>query len=134
MTAANVLPAGVCLPPMPTGNEAPTPPAARMARKRPRRGSRKKSDRFDTMNPFMDVHARTMRPSTALVWVCVWRDVDARRGGVARTAVSDIARRLGISPRTVKRALAVLIKGGFLEQVIRGGIGRGPSTYRVKVG
>ncbi len=80
------------------------------------------------LNRFLDRSARTLSPSAALVWVLLWRD---ERGGTARTAVSDLARRSGLSPRTVKRALQALRTGVYLSPVHRGTPTTGPTVYRL---
>jgi hypothetical protein len=50
---------------------------------------------------------------------------------LALTGQSDIARRIGITPRGVCKALAALRVAGLLVIVHRGGIHRGPSAHRV---
>jgi len=62
------------------------------------------------------------------VWLLLWRD---ERGGTARTAVSDLARRSGVSGRTVKRALRTLRRRGLVEVVRRGSPSAGPAVYRL---
>jgi DNA-binding transcriptional ArsR family regulator len=62
----------------------------------------------------------------------LWRDT--KPDGLARTAVTDLARRIGGDRSTVLRALRLLVDRGLLDVVRRGGLGRGVSTYRVKVG
>jgi predicted transcriptional regulator len=52
--------------------------------------------------------------------------------GLARTGVADLAKRAKCDRSTVIRAVRLLVEKGRLEVVRRGGIGRGPSTYRVK--
>ena len=44
---------------------------------------------------------------------------------------ADLARRGGMTPRTVERAIASLIGRGLLKRVRRGSLWTGPSTYRV---
>jgi DNA-binding GntR family transcriptional regulator len=60
----------------------------------------------------------------------LWRDT--KPDGLARTAVADLARRIGNDRSTVIRALRLLVERGRLEVVRRGGLGRGVSVYRVK--
>ena len=80
-------------------------------------------------NRFLDRSARTLSPSAVVVWVLLWRD---ERGGTARTAVSDLARRLGPSSRTVKRALRALRAGGFVRPVHRGTPTTGQTVYYLR--
>lgn len=81
------------------------------------------------LNRFLDSTARTLHPSAALVWLQLLRD---ERGGMARTAVSDLARRCGLSPRTVKRRLAQLKECGLVEVAQRGSRDAGPSAYELR--
>jgi len=84
------------------------------------------------LNGFVDGVMGTLPRAAALVWVCLWRDT--KPDGLARTAVTDLARRIGGDRRTVLRALRLLADRRLLDTVRRGGLGRGVSTYRVKVG
>lgn len=80
-------------------------------------------------NRFLDSSARLLSPASVLVWMLLWRD---ERGGTVRTAVSDLARRSGLSARTVKRALRVLREGGFVATDHRGTPTTGPTVYRLQ--
>jgi DNA-binding transcriptional ArsR family regulator len=84
------------------------------------------------LNGFVDGVMGTLPRAAALVWVCLWRDT--KPNGLARTAVDDLARRVGGDRRTVLRALRLLEKRRLLDVPRRGGLGRGVSTYRVRVG
>jgi DNA-binding transcriptional ArsR family regulator len=135
VTPSRVLPPGAVLPPLVTpdaGKGAPTRPAGRKGGRRHARASRRHSGRFASLNGFVDAHMGTLPRGAALVWVCLWRDT--RADGLARTAVTDLARRVGGDRRTVLRALRLLADRGLLDVVRRGGFGRGVSVYRVKVG
>jgi DNA-binding MarR family transcriptional regulator len=52
--------------------------------------------------------------------------------GTAATSQSDIARRAGMSKRTVVRVVGKLTAAGLLIVVYRGIMRRGPSLYRVR--
>ena len=82
-------------------------------------------------NRFLDRVARTLHPTTALVWMLLWRD---EREGKAQTAVSDLARRSGRSERTVKRALKELRVRGLLGTVAGGNETVGPTVHRLPAG
>jgi DNA-binding MarR family transcriptional regulator len=82
------------------------------------------------LNGFVDGVMGTLPRAAALTWVCLWRDT--KPDGLARTAVADLARRVGVDRSTVLRALPLLVERGLLEVVRRGGLGRGVSVYRVK--
>jgi hypothetical protein len=133
VTPSNVLPPGAVLPPLVTpdaGTRAPTRPTGRKGGKTHARRSRKHSGRFAVLNGFVDGVMGTLPRAAALTWVCLWRDT--KPDGLARTAVADLARRVGGDRSTVIRALRLLVERGRLDVVRRGGLGRGVSTYRVK--
>lgn len=129
------LPPGVTLPPLVTtddGEGAPTRPACQKPGRTHARHPKRHAGRFASLNGFVDGVMGTLPRAAALVWVCLWRDT--KPDGLARTAVADLARRVGGDRRTVLRALRLLDDRGLLEVVRRGGLGRGVSVYRVKVG
>jgi CRP-like cAMP-binding protein len=101
----------------------PAPPS------KPKRRAR--SERFATLNTFLDfgISAAKLKPAEALVWFMLYRDVKA--DGTARTGQCDIARRAGLDVRTVRRAIAALQAKGFVAVVRRGRLNAGPSVYRV---
>ena len=132
MTRPKIIPPGHTLPPM------PSPPSAGVAA-RPgpakggrgqRRGRQRHAGRFAMLNGFVDGVMGTLPRAAVCVWFTLYRDTKA--GGLARTGVADLAKRAKCDRSTVIRALRLLVEGGNLEVVRRGGIGRGPSTYRVK--
>jgi hypothetical protein len=133
VTPSKVLPPGAVLPPLVTpdaGKGAPTRPAGRKGGRTHARRSRKHSGRFAVLNGFVDGVMGTLPRAAALTWVCLWRDT--KPDGLARTAVVDLARRVGGDRSTVIRALRLLVERGRLDVVQRGGLGRGVSVYRVK--
>lgn len=135
MTPSKVLPPGAVLPPLVTGETGKgvsTRPAGGKGGRTHARRPRKHSGRFAVLNGFVDGIMGTLPRAAALVWVCLWRDT--KPDGLARTAVTDLARRIGSDRRSVLRALRLLDDRGLLEVVRRGGLGRGVSAYRVKVG
>ena len=130
-----MLPPGSVLPPLVTadvGKDAPTRPAGRKGGRTHARRRRRHYGRFAVLNGFVDGVMGTLPRAAALTWVCLWRDT--KPDGLARTAVTDLARRIGSDRRSVLRALRLLDDRGLLEVVRRGGLGRGVSAYRVKVG
>jgi len=135
VTPSRVLPPGAVLPPLvavAAAEGAPTRPAGRKGGRTHARRRQRHYGRFAVLNGFVDGVMGTLPRAAALVWVCLWRDT--KPDGLARTAVTDLARRIGGDRRTVLRALRLLVDRGLLEVVRRGGLGRGLSTYRVKVG
>jgi len=81
------------------------------------------------LNTFIDVSLRTLRRNEIAVWLVLYRDT---KDGTARTSQTDIARRAGITKRTVIRIIGRLERQGLLRIIRRGGINSGPSTYRVQ--
>ena len=133
MTPSKALPPGAVLPPLvaPGGaKDARTRPGRRKGRRTHTRRRQRHYGRFAVLNGFVDGHMGTLPRAAALTWVCLWRDT--KPDGLARTAVTDLARRVGGDRSTVIRALRLLVERGRLEVVRRGGLGRGVSTYRVK--
>ena len=62
------------------------------------------------------------------VWLVLYRD---SRDEIARTSQMDIARRAGVTDRTVRNVMRKLERRGLLKIVYRGGLNSGPSRYRV---
>ena len=127
-----VLPPGVTMPPLPSpaAEGADARPRAKAARSGQPRGRQRHPGRFDTLNDFVDARMGSLSRGASLVWLCLWRDT--KPNGLARTGVEDLAERIGSDRSTVLRALRVLVDEGLIDVVRRGGIGRGPSVYRVK--
>lgn len=103
---------------------------ARPARRRsePTKGSPGTADRFRILNGFIDFTLGELRRNEICVWLVLYRDT---RGCVASTSQLDIARRAGVSDRTVRRAILRLKQRGLLTVIHKGRIGQGPSSYRV---
>jgi hypothetical protein len=114
----------------PDDDEIAATEAARPARPaKPKRRTR--SERFATLNTFVDfgISEAGLTPAESLVWLILFRDTKA--DGTARTAQRDVARRAGLDVRTVRRAVASLASRGMLRRVRRGRLNGGPSVYRV---
>jgi len=95
---------------------------------KPKRGTR--SQRFAVLNAFADFALAGLTGSEAKVWLILFRDTKAATG-TARTGQADIARRAGLSPRGVRKALDKLQAKGLVKLVRRGRLNKGPSVYRV---
>jgi hypothetical protein len=93
-----------------------------------RRGGR--GERFTLLNAFTDCALADLTGAETKVWLILFRDAKAATG-TARTGQADIARRAGLEPRTVRRALASLETKGMVRVVRRGRLNAGPSVYRV---
>jgi hypothetical protein len=85
--------------------------------------------RFGVLNAFVDYSLAGLVHSNRSVWLVLFRDT--RPDGLARTSQTDIARRIGMSARTVKRAVHNLESLGLLTVKYRGGLGGRISVYRV---
>jgi hypothetical protein len=103
--------------------ERPAPAA-----KPKRRGGR--GERFALLNSFVDFALADLTVAEVKVWLILFRDTKAATE-TARTGQADIARRAGLQPRTVRRALASLESRGMVHVVRRGRLNAGPSVYRV---
>lgn len=106
----------------PTRSDSSTRPKAKPDR------ARVAADRFGQLNAFLDHSAGTLERSELLVWLSLFRDV---RDGVARTGQAAIAKRVGLSERTVRWAVSRLETKGLLTAVRRGSLSTGPTSYRL---
>ena len=115
-----VLPGASVLPSM----EAPEPQPSKGTSK----NKRYSGDRFSVVNNFVDSSMAGLTKSELATWVILWRDT---RNGIARTSQADIARRAGLSKRSIHSAIKGLVKAGLLKIVHKGSLNSGPSCYRV---
>ena len=107
-------------------DEEPARPAP-IAKPKRRSG---RGERFAVLNAFTDCALADLTGAEAKVWLILFRDAKAATG-TARTGQADNARRAGLEPRTVRRALASLGSKGMVHVVHRGHLNGGPSVYRV---
>ena len=89
----------------------------------------KTAGRFALLNSFVDFAMGGLNRADMAVWLVLYRDT---KDGIARTGQTDIARRAGVSIRTVKRAIQRLERVGLVTVVRRGGLNLGVSSYRVR--
>jgi hypothetical protein len=89
----------------------------------------KTGNRFAVLNAFVDMTMKGLSRSEITVWVLLFRDT--KPDGLARTAQTDLARRAGTTTRSIERAVSLLERLGLLSVVHRGGLRKGPSSYRV---
>ena len=85
--------------------------------------------RFEVLNAFVDGGMADLSRGELAVWLILYRDT--KPDGTARASLDDIARRAGIDRQTASRAVGGLARRKMLQVVRRGGLNRGPSTYRV---
>jgi hypothetical protein len=134
VTPPRILLPGVVLPPITpvSPTVAIPPPSPHATARRPTRGPQRHEGRFSTINGFVDGRMALLTRGAALVWLCLWRDT--KPNGIARTSMADLAKRCGCDERTVLRSVRTLVDEGLVEVVRKGGLGRGPSGYRVRAG
>ena len=119
-------------PPILTGCAVLTPMNGKTKRKTAPANEPKKSsksrDRFTVLNNFVDFTMRELKAADVRVWFVLYRDT---KDGTVATSQVDIARRAGVSDRTVRRVIRRLERLGLLKTVHRGGLQRGLSRYRI---
>ena len=86
------------------------------------------SNRFGELNAFVDCSMADLSRAELGTWLVLWRDT---KNGTVRTALTDIARRIGASKRAAVDAVAGLVKRGLVSRIHRGGFNRGMNVYRV---
>ena len=124
MSKPPILPGCDVLPPM----HAPSlPNEERQSKTKEKTDQRKTADRFAVLNNFVDITLARLAPSESIVWLVLYRDT--KPDGTAQTGQADIARRTGLSVRTVGRAITQLVAKGLLQVTYRGRTGRGASKY-----
>lgn len=112
------------------GNQGPNKPnQTRRPSKSPDAKDSRQSSRFASINTFVDITMRGLSGRASLAWVVLWRDT--KPNGIARTGITDLARRMGCSTATAKRALVELRTRKLIEVADRGRLGGGPSSYRL---
>jgi len=87
------------------------------------------SDRFQTLNAFVDITMRDLTLSEKVVWFVLYRDV---RNGVVTVSQTDLATRSGLTQSTVCLAIQKLVKRDLVLVVAQGGFRKGLSTYRIR--
>lgn len=121
------------LPPMePTPKSAPKPPTSKPATSKPKASTTAKpvkGERFKMLNKFVDYDMASLTGAETRVWLKLFRDT--KQDGIARTGMSDIATRTGLSRRHVMEAVKKLVAKKRIEVVSVGTFYSGPSEYRV---
>jgi DNA-binding transcriptional ArsR family regulator len=87
------------------------------------------ANRFAVLNGFVDCSMHRLTKAEVTAWLILYRDT---RNGTACTSQADIARRAGLSVRSVTNAIRKLTESGLLVVLFQGGLNRGPSRYRVE--
>ena len=122
-----MIPAGYTLAPIDDGTKRDVRKNGKGSRAK--RLSSDNGNRFEVLNNFADFTLGELSRSEIVAWLILYRDT---KNGIARTAQSDIARRGGLSSRSVASAVASLVEKRLVEVVRRGGLRQGPSIYRVR--
>ena len=86
--------------------------------------------RFALLNAVTDFDLAGFTGAEAKVWLVLFRDTKAKTD-TARTGQEDIARRAGLSARSVRSALVGLQAKRLVRVVRRGRLNAGPSQYRL---
>lgn len=81
-------------------------------------------------NKFVDKVVGSIKPIQALVWTVLYRHATA---GIVTRSNSLLAKDVGVSRETIKRAIGALRKEKLLQVVRQGGMHVGPTTYRLAV-
>lgn len=110
----------------------PTESSRESARRSPNRirGKSGVAQRWRALNDFIDVTMRDLNRTEAVVWLVLFRD--ARVNGLVRSAQLDLARRIGVSERTIRTALKSLKGSRLVEELRKGSPEGGPSLYRIR--
>jgi|SRR5665213_1024437 len=114
-------------PPSPNGRRA-GPPDRDHPKGKPAGAKTKAGERFAVLNGFVDFTLADLSRAEIAVWLVLYRDT---RDGTARTSITGLAQRAGCDRSTVFRSLRGLGGRGLIKIVHQGGLGRGPSRYRV---
>ena len=123
-TLGRRLPGASVLPPMSIpnqDNETSKPTGRKPSHKATR-------DRFAVLNEFVDLSLQGLTKAEIGTWLVLYRDT---RNGTAKTSQAYIAKRLGVSSRSVRNAISKLAALGLLVVVYQGGLNKGLSVYRV---
>jgi DNA-binding MarR family transcriptional regulator len=83
-------------------------------------------ERFQVLNDFVDHGLADLSRSEIGVYLILWRDTQPT--GLARTSLTELARRGGMSERQASRALNKLIRQGAVH-VIRKAVGQRAAMY-----
>ena len=137
MMAGNTLHGATVLPPMSTPRAAAIE-AIDTKQKSDNSKTRKSSNsqasknagnRWQTLNEFVDVTLKHLRPAEAKVWMVLFRD---SRNGLSKVAQTHIAERCGIARESVSRAIKELERKNLVKTVRHGGVNRGLSWYQLR--
>jgi hypothetical protein len=129
---SRIIPVGGELPPM-----DPTPPKPRRRdnsrdRDKPK-GERSALGQFQCINAFIDATMAKLPPAERAVWLILWRDT--KPNGLARRSQMSIARRAGVSDRSVRSALRRLEGEGLSPSFTEGACALGRrSTASIRSG
>ena len=106
-------------------NQQPMSGAENSSRRKPNRTA----NRFQVLNEFVDSSMVGLSKVELGVWFILYRDT--KPNGSASTSMSDMARRIGVSRRSVVTAVSQLERRGLITVAFRGGFRKGMNIYRV---
>jgi predicted transcriptional regulator len=81
-------------------------------------------------NAFVDAGMISLSEAELKVWLILFRDVKAATG-TAQTGRGDMAKRAGMKPDTIRKAMKKLKRAGRVKLLRTGRPGGGPSVYSV---
>lgn len=84
--------------------------------------------KIKALNRFVDETQGGLDPSTALVWLTLFRYA---WNGVAEVSQSTIAKKMGVGTKTVQRGIEKLVALKLLKITRHGGNGRGCNRYQL---
>ena len=113
----------------PRRGELDTGRANKSEPKGPARTRGKAAGRFRVLNTFVDSTLRGLRRNDLGVWLVLYRDTQP--DGTANVSQGRIAERVGVTVKTVRRAITRLAGQGLVTIICRGSLRRGPTLYRV---
>lgn len=79
--------------------------------------------RWWAITEFIDGTARGLSNAEIVTWILLWRDT--KKNGLAKTSISYLAERSGMSKRRIQQSLELLIENGLVKRVKRGGMAKG---------
>jgi biotin operon repressor len=106
------------------------PTAAEATKPADGKSDRRAMGRFGVLNRFSDHGARLVDTTAQACWWILFRETQP--DGLATVSHQRIAECVGVSSRTVARAIDRLKSAGLLIMVRHGGWQKGPNTYRLR--
>lgn len=84
------------------------------------------------LTSFIDKSMTELSNAEIVIWLMLWRDT--KKNGLAKTSISYLAKRSGMTERMIRKGIRSLIENGMLKRIKRGGTSNGKkwiSLWRV---